>query len=65
MKIINLPADYERAFEILGKRLGAEKVDVTVKFIREDAVSCGFKNGEGYIKCKQKHHFSRLLGLFC
>lgn len=65
MKILNLPEEYKRAYEILGTRLGVENIDATVRFVEADEMTVGFKNGEGYIKCKQKHHFSRLLGLFC
>lgn len=28
-------------------------------------MTVGFKTGKGYIKCEKKHHFARLLGLFC
>ncbi len=65
MKILNLPKEYQRAFEILGKRLGADKINVTVNFTEREEMTVGFNGNEGYIKCARKHHFARLLGLFC
>ena len=65
MRILNLPESYQNAFTILGRRLAVDEIDVTVRFALSDTMTVGFKNGEGYVKCNEKHHFARLLGLFC
>lgn len=65
MRIINLPKDFENAFRILGARLKADRINVTIRFSFSKSMTAGYKDGIGYIMCSEKHHFARLLGIFC
>lgn len=64
MKIVNLPEEYKEAFEILGKRLSVDSVDVTIEYFRSEDLVVSYDGKNGIIKCSQRHHFTRLLGLF-
>ena len=64
MNILNLPADLQRTYDILAPRIGADKLHITVKYLMSDILAAGYKDGLGYIKCMERHHFARLLGLF-
>ena len=44
--------------------LSLEKIDIDVNFEICDGMICGAKDGKGYIKCKELHHFNRLITLF-
>ena len=64
MKFINLPEEYKAAAEILGKRLGADAIDVCVEYSHSEELVVSYDGKTGAIKCSAKHHFARALGLF-
>ncbi len=64
MKFKNLPEEYKTAAEILGKRLGIDALDVTVECSPSEELVVSYDGKIGAIKCSEKHHFSRALGLF-
>jgi len=64
MRFQNLPDEYAAGVQMLSQRLGTEDLDVTITVGYSKELETGFKNGEGYINCSEKHHFFRLLALF-
>jgi len=64
MKFIDLPHDYEKCAEIISKRIKLDASDIAIRFECFDGMLTSFDGKTGVIKCSEKHHFARLLGLF-
>ena len=64
MKLLNLPSNYKKCFDIISKRFKGKVPHVSVRFEKSERLTVGFDGTEGYIKCDRVNHFSRLLGIF-
>lgn len=64
MKILDLPQEYLRCYEIISAGLSAKLADVTLRFEMSDEMTVGFDGECGYIRCNAKNRFARLLGIF-
>lgn len=64
MNIKGLNNNFEASYLVMSEMLSLKKIDIDVSFELCDGMVCGVKDGKGYIKCKELHHFNRLLALF-
>ena len=64
MKFLNLPEEYLKIVEMLGKKISLDTIDVEVKYSPSEQIVVSFDGVYGEIKCLKKHHFCRALTLF-
>ncbi len=63
MKIKGLNERYTTSFEAMREHLGLDSIDIEVTFKESKEMTVGVKDGKGYVKCSEVHHFNRLLAL--
>ena len=64
MNIKGLTSRFKTSYDVMAETLGLNEIDIVINFEYSSGMRCGVKDGIGYIKCKEVHHFNRLLALF-
>jgi len=64
MKINGLCEKFQSSLEVMNEQLGLNAFDMDITFEYAKEMTVGAKDGKGYIRCSEVHHFNRLLALF-
>lgn len=63
MKINGLKGNFKTSYEVMREQLSLDSIDLKVSFEKSPEMTVGVKDGAGYIRCSEVHHFNRLLAL--